>query len=288
MAIGCVVEQERWPCAHSPDGFRRVLMAALNTRYYGTLMCYCGLGTPQAVARLGSIEEALARLPKVELGLVPLHSPTLTNPAAPPDAPGELYWPLPRPSRAALLSDLFPEDSATRRFAEGRREALLRWSPQALAAPVETLDRLLRFDLEHPETRLPLSHSVLALSGLRRAFADERLRDLVWRVWQVPVFGQLLGPSGELLAWECEAHEGYHYNPSRVVIEADGGGQGEPELLVTSLVSLRRPVLRVATRLTGRLESAVCACGSALPRLASVAPLGRSAARLARATCAAG
>lgn len=264
-----------------------MLIAALNTRYYGTLMSACGLGTPKAVSRLSSMEEALARLPKVELGLVPLHSPTLVNPAARPDGPDELFWPLPRPSRTALFSSLFPEDGTMRRFAVGEREALLRWRPEALAAPVEALDRLVRSDLQHPEARLPLSHSVLALAGLRRAFAGEALRDLVWRVWQVPVFGQILGPSGELLAWECEAHEGYHYDPSRAVFEAAGSAQSETELLVTSLVSLRRPVLRMATRLTGRLETAVCPCGSELPRLAALAALGRRTAPLARSTCAA-
>ncbi len=264
-----------------------MLIAALNTRYYGTLMSACGLGTPKAITRLRSMEEALARLPKVELGLVPLHSPTLVNPAAPPAGPGELFWPLPRPSRTALFSGLYREDSTMRRFAEGQWEALLRWRPEALAAPVEALERMARSELERPEARLPLSHSVLALAGLRRAFAGEALRDLVWRVWQVPVFGQLLGPSGELLAWECEAHEGYHYDPAAVHFEAGEGAHGEPELLVTSLVSFHRPLLRMATRLTGRLENAVCPCGSRLPRLAAVASLGRRAAPLARATCAA-
>ncbi len=291
MAIGGSIDGERCsPAASSGTGFRGVLLAALRTRYYGTLMRASGLGTPKAVAGLGSLDQALARLPRVEPGLVPLHSPTLVNAKALPGEPGGLFWPLPRPGRIALFSDFFAEDGAVRRFTEHEYAQLLSWSPESLAAPSAILEHLARLTLRNDEgARLRLSHSVLAFFSLRRAFLDDSLRDLLWRAWQVPVFGQFLGPSAELLAWECEAHQGYHFDPARVVFEVDGGSGGGPELLVTSLVSFRRPLVRMATRLTGRIDTGVCPCASALPRLARVAPLGcgRQTAPLARAACAA-
>jgi len=129
-----------------------------------------------------------------------------------------------------------------------------------------------------------LSHSVLAFVILRQAFLSDEARDRFWRVFKVPVFGQIFGLSGELLAWECEAHEGYHIEEDRAVIEVDHH-RGQSELLVTSLAGLRRPAIRLATGLAGGIEHSVCGCGKSGPRLLNVRRM--SPAKLAVATASA-
>ncbi len=57
------LDRGRSPAAPSQTAFHGVQISALNTRYYGTLMSARGLGTPDAAARLSSVEDALARLP---------------------------------------------------------------------------------------------------------------------------------------------------------------------------------------------------------------------------------
>lgn len=89
---------------------------------------------------------------------------------------------------------------------------------------------------------------------------------LFWRVFEAPVFEQLLGLAGELMAWECEAHDGLHIRTEEAVFELVPEG-GEPELLMTSLVNLRQPTLRLATGLTASIENSCCACGKPGPRL---------------------
>ena len=68
-------------------------------------------------------------------------------------------------------------------------------------------------------------------------------RERLWQAFHVPVFEQIIGPNGELLAAECEAHDGLH-------VEVPG------------------------LSLDGyRLEVAQCGCGRAAPRLAAAQPI---------------
>ena len=269
------------PPAARQEGFRSVLLAALNTRYYAEVLRGARLGTEEAIAEAGSLEEALARLPRVEPGLVRTDSNSLLNPAAPACQRRELFWPLPPASRTAVLSRLVETRDGLRIFRGDGARGLARWRPDALAGPVGVLRRL----AEEGGLPQPLRHSVIAFVTLRRAFLTEAVRELFWSTWQVPVFGQLFGLSGELLAWECEAHAGYHFDRHRVVFEVDPQG-GEPELLVTSLEGLRRPAIRLATCLTARIDPSTCGCGRNGPRLVGVRP--KSQVRAAAAAAGAG
>ena len=267
------------PPAARQEGFRSVLLAALNTRYYAEVLRSARLGTEEAIAEAGSLEEVLARLPRMEPGLVRTDSRALVNPAAPAGQRRELFWPLPPASRTAVLSALVATRDGLRIFRGDDTQGLARWRPDALAGPVGVLRRL----AEEGGLPQPLRHSVIAFVTLRRAFLTEAVRELFWSTWEVPVFGQIFGLSRELLAWECEAHAGYHFDPHRVVFEVDPQG-AEPELLVTSLDGLRRPAIRLATCLTGWLDPRTCGCGRSGPRLVDVRP--RSQARMAAAAAA--
>ena len=268
---------------------RAVLLAALDTHFYRPLLESAELGTPESIAGLEPAEAALARLPRVCAPAPGIGSRALLNGNEPRGPLRELYWPLPPAARTAVLMEGFREHRGTVKvFAGEKRSDWMRFAPEALAGPAPELRRL----AELVENRLigvprPV-HSVIAFSLLPQAFLSEETRELFWRVFKVPVFGQILSPSCEVLAWECEAHQGYHVAGDSAIFEADHTG-GEPELLVTSLVDRRRPVLRMATGISGRVEHATCDCGQAGPRLVDVRrkPLAKASAAALSPSCAA-
>jgi len=242
------------------------LLAALNTQFYGRLLESAGLGTPEEIAALDSMEEALARLPRAEPGMVRMESRAMLNPSAPGAGSQDLFWPLPPAARTAVLAAGFRWRPGLKTFRRATHSRLASFRPEALAGPVSELHRLADRIVDRWGAMPPLRHSVIAFVILRQAFLSDEAREMFWRVFRVPVFGQIFGPSGELLAWECEAHEGYHIEEGRSVMEIDANG-GDPELLVTSLTGLRRPAIRLATGLTGSIEHSACGCGIKGPRL---------------------
>jgi len=86
-----------------------------------------------------------------------------------------------------------------------------------------------------------------------------------------------------LMATECDAHDGLHVSMETLVVEvvvrdAAGGPTGRPaqpgelgEVIVTDLTNLAMPFIRYANGdLAVAGKTGACACGRALPRLASV------------------
>jgi hypothetical protein len=128
-----------------------------------------------------------------------------------------------------------------------------------LAAPIQQLRRLAAI----PQ---PYEYPVVAFTGVRHGVLTEADRDLLWRAFRVPVFEQFRGLHGELLAEECEAHDGLHVIGEAAIFERRG-----QELVVTSLLALRKPVLRVLTGLTGEIERGLCQCGRPGERLIRIA-----------------
>jgi hypothetical protein len=112
----------------------------------------------------------------------------------------------------------------------------------------------------------PQEYPVIARTGIRHGALTQADRDVFWKAFRVPVFEQLLGLSGELLAEECEAHEGLHVIGEAAIFERRG-----KELAATSLLALRTPVLRVLTGLTGEIDRGLCPCGRPGERLMNVA-----------------
>jgi len=171
-------------------------------------------------------------------------------------------------------------------FGDARRQRLARYRPDALAGSVAELRRLAEGAVDCGARMPKLTHSVIAFAILRQTFLSREARDLLWRVFQAPVFGQVLSPARRLLAWECEAHDGFHIECEQSIFEAEAGN-GEPELLATSLADLRRPVLRLATGLTGNIERATCGCGLPGPRLTGLRRRSLTKELAASASCAA-
>lgn len=245
---------------------RTVLLAARDTPFYGPLLKSAALGTPEEIAELGSIEDALDRIPSVDPSAFQVYSNAFLNRDEVENRHSDLFWPLPPAARTAVLMDGFWQRGGVQAFRRERRSEIAEYAPEALAGSVTEL-RALAEAVENRGVRLPrLTHSVIAFAPLRQGFLSDEVRELFWRVFKVPVFGQILSPGGAVLAWECEAHEGFHFNHDSAVFQTQSGG-GEPELLVTSLVDLRRPLIRLATALTGSVERSTCGCGQSGPRL---------------------
>jgi hypothetical protein len=112
--------------------------------------------------------------------------------------------------RMAVLKPWFRVGSGGRVFMEPAAAALRRFAPGALAGPVPALRELARMVVDGEAALAPLEFGVLAFTGPSQEPLTAADRELFWRAFQAPIFEQCRGPHGELLAYECEAHEGLH------------------------------------------------------------------------------
>jgi phenylacetate-coenzyme A ligase PaaK-like adenylate-forming protein len=110
-------------------------------------------------------------------------------------------------------------------------------------------------------------YPVVAFTGVRHGYLSDADRDFFWRSFRVPVFEQMTGLDNDVIADECEAHDGLHARSSDAIFEFRG-----KELVVSSLSNLVHPVLRLALGLTGRIEQSLCRCGKPGPRLMDLKP----------------
>ena len=145
--------------------------------------------------------------------------------------------------RTAVLAGFFRQpgfrpNDRVRVFPGGWSEEVAAFAPAAIAATREQL-----FKLTTAEPPPVLSHAVIVLASPGGPLLSASDRERLWQAFHVPVFEQIIGPNGELLAAECEAHDGLH-------VEVPG------------------------LSLDGyRLEVAQCGCGRAAPRLAAAQPI---------------
>ncbi len=154
--------------------------------------------------------------------------------------PSLLYPIQPPPKTAvpktAVLVPWFRSNGTVRVFARGWTEEAAAFRPCAVAATPEQLEAL-------AASRIPsLSHAVIALTRPGEPRLSEALRDRFWDAFRVPVFEQIIGEGGELLAAECEAHDGLH-------IESE-----------------QQPLDQM------KVDESPCACGRKTPRLVPADP----------------
>lgn len=180
-----------------------------------------------------------------------------------------LECPLGSIGRTALLADGFEETECTRTFTCLSLEELEEYEPDSIAGPVWRLKNLAELALAGRLRLDSLRGALLVFTGLKHGCLKAQDRDLLWRAFQVPVFEQFRGFSQELLAWECEAHDGLHIHADNAIFELPRDG----ELLLTGLACEEYSLLRVGTELTGRLCSTPCGCGNPSERLLEVRPL---------------
>ena len=126
-------------------------------------------------------------------------------------------------------------------------DRLIRFRPNAFAGRHEVIASLAA---EPAVKSLNLRNAVIVFREPGEAALDECRRNELWRLFQVPVFEQILSAEGDLIAYECEAHSGLHI----------GRAEAFPD---TGLIDTRR-----------------CECGDIAPRITSTVskPKVRSAA----------
>ncbi|MDP9170520.1 MAG: hypothetical protein M3N54_07885 [Acidobacteriota bacterium] len=67
-------------------------------------------------------------------------------------------------------------------------------------------DQKLRGFMDFPE---PTS-ALIIVTGIEDSPLEAHHRDLLWSAFGLPVFEQLRGPAGAVIARECEVHDGLH------------------------------------------------------------------------------
>ena len=254
--------------------FRQVLLAALRTRGYRQSLQRAGFGKPEAIAALCSIDEALHRLPCLDWAEFKRSPADYSNPFPPDPAPPTLRQA--RKIKTAVLSPRFVETDSIRIFDPHSIDRIRSYAPEAIAAPIGVLRRLADMACRAGGTILTLSHSVVVFTGPENGILSDGDRDLLWRVFEVPIFEQWLGGDGALMGWECEAHEGLHTVPENAIFEA-GSGSG---LIVTSLTDRHHPAIRLTSFPQAIIEDQPCECGQPGSRL-----IGLPAHESERTTC---
>jgi hypothetical protein len=115
-----------------------------------------------------------------------------------------LVYPIQPPPKTAILVPWFRSSGVLRVFRDGWTEEAAAFAPCAIAGTFAQLDTLTGM-------RIPsLSHAVIALTRPGEPRLTESDRNRFWFAFRVPVFEQIIGERGELLAAECEAHDGLH------------------------------------------------------------------------------
>lgn len=169
-------------------------------------------------------------------------------------------YPIQPAPRVAILADGFRRTTNIRTVPKWGMRDLESLKTDAVAAPVAVLRDI-------AATGRSFNYPVVAFTGVRHGYLSDADRDLFWRTFGVPVFEQMTGVDNDVVADECEAHNGLHVRNTDAIFEFRG-----KELVVSSLSNLVHPVLRLALGLTGRIEASLCRCGKPGPRLMDLAP----------------
>jgi hypothetical protein len=121
-----------------------------------------------------------------------------------------------------------------------------KFAPEAVAATIDQLRPLAYAKV------VGLRNAVIVLRLKNEARLSEADRDWLWDAFRVPVFEQIVGEDGELLATECEAHNGLH-------IESEKMRTNPKDLSIENLQLL-----------DDDLDFTACPCGRSTPRMFAI------------------
>ncbi len=174
-----------------------------------------------------------------------------------------LSAPAPAELRIAAINAEFRSAANLRHFSLADGAELRSWKPEALVLPLSTAlilaERRLGGGFDLPS----LSTAIVALTSFDDMPVDAHHRDRLWRAFAVPAFEQLRGWDGNVIARECEVHDGLHIDETLGRFRIEGS-----ELLVTQQA-------RARTGLSGEIITAHCECGAETPRLRNLIRIDR-------------
>jgi hypothetical protein len=246
--------------SHAPAGirlsrFRAVLRAAQEVPAYRDRFRQAGLASQEMADGVVDVEAALAALKPISWS----HYTSLftTRP------PSWRQRPVNRETRSALLVPYAEARSGAGNLKDTGAENDV-YSDAGIVRATADLFRLFR-SLDSSSAGNPPARpdvAVVVFSGMDAGVLTEEQRDQIWDYYQVPLFEQLVGTDGQVIAKECEVHSGLHISPAAAVLECVDG-----EIVMTSLTDTEHPAIRVWSGLTGRIESMPCECGRVEARL---------------------
>jgi hypothetical protein len=153
-------------------------------------------------------------------------------------------------------------------FPEECVSELQSFKPQVLVARVQALVAAAHAIFDGHLLLESIDVAVFALIQIGDTPVASSERDLIWRAFRVPAYEMYVDSESNLLASECEAHDGWHVRSPNVQFVLEGR-----ELL------LRRPNQPpIRTGLTASCTDGRCACGDSAPLLRAVTEYFRSLA----------
>jgi hypothetical protein len=140
------------------------------------------------------------------------------------------------PARTALIDTGLRGGPNMREFTSAEMSFVRAWAPAMLVLPLD-LALSLGHEKRHGRFGLPcLKAAIVVLTSVDDSPLADHHRDLLWSAFGVPIFEQLRGSDGAVIARECEVHDGLH-------------------------------IVDSTHKLTGQIVEDHCACGLETPRL---------------------
>ena len=150
--------------------------------------------------------------------------------------------PLDPAPRTAILVPGFRTEKNTRVFENGWNVEAERFAPAVVAGTMVQLREL-------AASGVGISHAVVVFGSDPLERLADRDRDFIWEAFGVPVFEQYLDERRNLLAHECDAHDGLHAEKAPAGAELDrtpcACGSEVPKL-VPARAPTRMPVASAA------------------------------------------
>jgi hypothetical protein len=161
--------------------------------------------------------------------------------------------------RVAHISTSIRHSSGARYFPPSSWRKLPLFRPQVLAGTLYDLQLIIARSERGGLSLESVNRAVIVLTECGQRPISDVSRVVLWQNLGVPVYELYVGSDGQVLAWECEAQEGWHIESS-AHFSLEGGD-------VTCSAAGRH---RVQTRLSGRLQTDDCPCGRAGTKLIDV------------------
>lgn len=141
---------------------------------------------------------------------------------------------------------------------------LEKFRPRVIAGPRPSLRKLCRHVRAGNLDYSFLDTAVYCLTHVGERPLTNDFRDELWDVFGLPLFELFVGGDGQVLARECEAHDGWHVNESAAEFTKLAG---EPHLVMTRKGARGRRFEAMGVGFSGDVTAEPCHCGLENPRL---------------------